>query len=335
MKAAAPMTHPTTSGSASRSTRLEDPPLVTRPRPLCRRHLLSAPAPHAHGALEPRARQDRVDRHRGRARLARRGRGLDRRRHRRRAADRFPRGQHSRARALPPAGAGDRQGALCRRAGRRGVRRGSLCGGGRGRSRRRSRSRSCRSCSPPRPSPASSRPAATPRSTIIRQGYGDVDAVLRAAPIVVELELAIGRHSGVPLETRGAIGRYDASRDILELHGAAKVPHRIRELLSRMLALTPSSHPRARVACRRRLRHPRRALSRGRAGLRRRHAARPAGEMDRGPARASHRRQSFAPAAAPHPRRRSTAKAASSPSTTSTSTTRAPMCAPTPRASCT
>jgi carbon-monoxide dehydrogenase large subunit len=76
---------------------------------------------------------------------------------------------------------------------------------------------------------------------IIRQGYGDVDAVMRTAPVVVELELAIGRHSGVPLEARGAIGRYDAARDILELHGAAKVPHRNRELLSRMLGLTPSS----------------------------------------------------------------------------------------------
>jgi carbon-monoxide dehydrogenase large subunit/6-hydroxypseudooxynicotine dehydrogenase subunit gamma len=76
---------------------------------------------------------------------------------------------------------------------------------------------------------------------IIRQGYGDVDSVFRSAPMVVELELAIGRHSGVPLEARGAIGRWDASRDILELHGAAKVPHRNRELLSRMLGLTPSS----------------------------------------------------------------------------------------------
>ncbi len=45
----------------------------------------------------------------------------------------------------------------------------------------------------------------------------------------------------MPLETRGAIGRYDASRDILELHGAAKVPHRIRELLSLMLKRPPSS----------------------------------------------------------------------------------------------
>ena len=71
-------------------------------------------------------------------------------------------------------------------------------------------------------------------ATICRQGYGDVDAAFRSAAHVVELDLAIGRHSGVPLETRGAIGRYDAARDMLELHGAAKVPHRNRESLARM-----------------------------------------------------------------------------------------------------
>ena len=76
---------------------------------------------------------------------------------------------------------------------------------------------------------------------IIRQGYGDVDAALSSAATMVELELAIGRHSGVPLETRGAIGRYDFARGILELHGAAKVPHRNRDLLARMLKLAPSS----------------------------------------------------------------------------------------------
>ena len=78
-------------------------------------------------------------------------------------------------------------------------------------------------------------------AAVIRQGYGDVDAAFRQAAHVVELELAIGRHSGVPLETRGAIGRYDAARGILELHGAAKVPHRNQELLARMLDLPPSA----------------------------------------------------------------------------------------------
>ncbi len=61
--------------------------------------------------------------------------------------------------------------------------------------------------------------------------------------------------------------------------------------------------PCLRIPCRRRLRHPRRDLSRGRAGLRRRQAIQASGEMDRGPARASDRRQSFAPAAAQDPRR--------------------------------
>ncbi len=83
--------------------------------------------------------------------------------------------------------------------------------------------------------PAEFAPGLTTESTICRQGYGDVDAVFRDAVTVVDLDLSIGRHSGVPLETRGAIGRYDAARDVLELHGAAKVPHRNRESLARML----------------------------------------------------------------------------------------------------
>lgn len=78
-------------------------------------------------------------------------------------------------------------------------------------------------------------------AAVIREGYGDVDEIFRTAPRTVALELAIGRHSGVPLETRGAIGRYDAARGILELHGAAKVPHRNQELLSRMLKIPPSA----------------------------------------------------------------------------------------------
>ena len=84
-------------------------------------------------------------------------------------------------------------------------------------------------------------PGHSSEAAIIRQGYGDVDAVFRSAAHIVEAELTVGRHSGVPLETRGAIGRYDASRGILELHGAAKVPHRNQELLSRMLKIAPST----------------------------------------------------------------------------------------------
>ena len=78
-------------------------------------------------------------------------------------------------------------------------------------------------------------------AAIVRQGYGDVDAAMARAHKVIAVDLAVGRHSGVPIETRGAIGRHDAARDILELHGAAKVPHRIRELLALMLHRPPSS----------------------------------------------------------------------------------------------
>jgi len=70
---------------------------------------------------------------------------------------------------------------------------------------------------------------------VIRKGYGDVDAAFRNAHAVVSLELSIGRHSGVPLETRGAIARYDEARDVLEMHGAAKVPHWNRDTLAQML----------------------------------------------------------------------------------------------------
>src|SRR5262249_24537613 len=65
--------------------------------------------------------------------------------------------------------------------------------------------------------------------------YGDVDAAFRNAHAVVTLALSIGRHSGVPLETRGAIARYDVARDMLELHGAAKVPHWNRDAIAKML----------------------------------------------------------------------------------------------------
>jgi carbon-monoxide dehydrogenase large subunit len=70
---------------------------------------------------------------------------------------------------------------------------------------------------------------------VIEKGYGDIGAAFRSAHAIVSLELAVGRHTGVPMETRGAIARYDESRDILEMHGAAKVPHWNRDTLAQML----------------------------------------------------------------------------------------------------
>ena len=76
---------------------------------------------------------------------------------------------------------------------------------------------------------------------IIEKGYGDLDAAFRDAHAIVEADVAIGRHSAVPMETRGAIARYDVARDQLELHGAAKVPHRNREQLAKILGRPLSS----------------------------------------------------------------------------------------------
>ncbi len=70
---------------------------------------------------------------------------------------------------------------------------------------------------------------------VLQKAYGDVDAAFREAHAIVSLELSVGRHTGVPLETRGAIARYHIERDILELHGAAKVPHWNRDAIAQML----------------------------------------------------------------------------------------------------
>ena len=75
----------------------------------------------------------------------------------------------------------------------------------------------------------------------MEKSYGDIAGAFDGAHVVVELDLTIGRHSGVPMETRGAIARYDASRDVLEMHGAAKVPHWNRDNIARMLRRAPST----------------------------------------------------------------------------------------------
>src|SRR3954447_967665 len=89
--------------------------------------------------------------------------------------------------------------------------------------------------------PGEFEPGRSTEAIMLRHSYGDIDAAFRNAHAVIELDLQTGRHSGVPLETRGAIGRYDTAKDILELHGAAKIPHRNRETLCRMLKRSPSA----------------------------------------------------------------------------------------------
>jgi len=82
--------------------------------------------------------------------------------------------------------------------------------------------------------PGSFAPGLSTEALVLRAGYGDVEAAFTTAHAVVALDLTIGRHSGVPIETRGALARFDAAGDVLELYGAAKVPHRNRDALARM-----------------------------------------------------------------------------------------------------
>ena len=84
-------------------------------------------------------------------------------------------------------------------------------------------------------------PGRSTEAAVVEKHYGDVEQAFREAHAVVDLALDIGRHSGVPIETRGAVARYDASRDILEMYGAAKVPHWNRDNIARMLGRAPSS----------------------------------------------------------------------------------------------
>ncbi len=89
--------------------------------------------------------------------------------------------------------------------------------------------------------PSEFAPGRSNEPLVLRKGFGDVDAAFRAAHAVVELDLSIGRHSGVPLETRGAIARYDPARDLIRMYGAAKVPHRTRDGIAHVLGRDPAT----------------------------------------------------------------------------------------------
>ena len=68
-------------------------------------------------------------------------------------------------------------------------------------------------------------------------GYGDIDAAFSCARHVVRIELAIGRHSGVPLEPRCLLAVPDPDAGSLSVFGMTKVPVFNRDLLARLLGL--------------------------------------------------------------------------------------------------
>jgi CO/xanthine dehydrogenase Mo-binding subunit len=83
--------------------------------------------------------------------------------------------------------------------------------------------------------PASFDEQRTTEPDTVVKSIGDIAAAFKAAGHLIELELSVGRHTAVPLETRGAIATYDVERDLLEMHGAAKVTHWNRDQIAMML----------------------------------------------------------------------------------------------------
>ncbi|MBO6784141.1 MAG: xanthine dehydrogenase family protein [Alphaproteobacteria bacterium] len=80
-------------------------------------------------------------------------------------------------------------------------------------------------------------PGVSTEPAVFEKGYGDVDAAFAAAAHIVECELSVGRHAGVPLETRGALAIWNDAEARLEFHAAAKIPHTNRIALAALLGL--------------------------------------------------------------------------------------------------
>ncbi len=71
----------------------------------------------------------------------------------------------------------------------------------------------------------------------LTRGYGDTDAAFAAAAHVVRIELAVGRHSGVPLEPRCLLAVPGSGRGELAIFGMTKVPVWNRDLLADLLGV--------------------------------------------------------------------------------------------------
>jgi aerobic carbon-monoxide dehydrogenase large subunit len=68
-------------------------------------------------------------------------------------------------------------------------------------------------------------------------GYGDTFAAFRQAAHVVEIEVAIGRHTGVPLEPRALLAEPDPRTGELSIFGMTKVPVFNRDVLAALLGI--------------------------------------------------------------------------------------------------
>ena len=66
---------------------------------------------------------------------------------------------------------------------------------------------------------------------------GSVDDVFGGADHVVAQDFDFGRHTGVPLETRGIIADYDPSTEMLTVHQSHQSPYQMQDVFARLLDL--------------------------------------------------------------------------------------------------
>lgn len=74
-------------------------------------------------------------------------------------------------------------------------------------------------------------------AALIKKGRGNIDDAFATADVTIDLELSVGRQSGIPMECRGALAHHDPMTDLLEVFGAAKVPHQNRDAIAAMLSI--------------------------------------------------------------------------------------------------
>jgi carbon-monoxide dehydrogenase large subunit len=94
--------------------------------------------------------------------------------------------------------------------------------------------------------------ALAPGAPIIHEGFGrnlaerivmdrgDAQRALAQAAVRVAHRFQVQRHTGVPMETRGLLARYDAGTGVLTMWGPTKVPHYNRSVLARLLGFPDS-----------------------------------------------------------------------------------------------
>jgi carbon-monoxide dehydrogenase large subunit len=78
-------------------------------------------------------------------------------------------------------------------------------------------------------------PGVPSEAGVIEKKYGDIDEALARADHIVSVRLTVGRHAGIPLETRGAIATCDPTNNMIRLYGAAKIPHKNRATIAAII----------------------------------------------------------------------------------------------------